>query len=304
MDVAARYECVMALWTNNQAQQSAGEAAASVFNFGLGNFAYGLNELQGSQFVTANVTWVSSSQLLTRIAWPFASSTTLVLLKLRQDGVGSPFGAIVGTGESVLMTFTLLLSERIESTEMRTSGYAMDDVWLTFQGSGFKQDVRFENLDSLGFGFKQQEYTCMLMSTPPLSFQEWNLTSSTRPCDETWCNSTCNQNCSLTAVAYSDVMICEYQCYVDFVNGNDGPRNISRGAPAVNSSTIVCPVLKWPFASRNVVPSLMYAGRIIPGIVSPGVKLRPQWSHVTPQGHLASHTLLVPLGLYDKCNNR
>jgi hypothetical protein len=58
----------------------------------------------------------------------------------------------------------------------------------------------------------------MLMSTPPLSFQEWNLTASTRPCNETWCNSTCNQNCIITAVAYSDVMICEYQCYVDFVN--------------------------------------------------------------------------------------
>jgi hypothetical protein len=296
VDEAARYECAVAVWTDNQAQQAAVEAAASVFNFGLRNFAYGLNELQGSQFVTANVTWVSRSQLLTRIAWPFASSKTLVLLKLRGDGVDSPLGAIAGTGKSVLMTFTLLLSEGIESTEIRTSGYAMDAVWLTFRGSGFKQDVRFENLDSGGFGFKQQEYTCMLMSIPPLHFQEWNLTA-TRSCDETWCNSTCHQNCIITAVSYSAVMICKYQCYVDFVNSNDGPRNISTGAPAINSSTIVCPALKWPFASGHVVPSLMYAGRIIPGIESPGVTLSPQWTHVTPQGILASHALLVILGL-------
>ena len=81
-----------------------------------------------------------------------------------------------------------------------------------------------------------------------LSFQEWNLTASTRPCDESWCNSTCNQNCIITAVTYSDMINCEYQCYVDFVN-----RPQSVAASWISDTSLSARVQAMPQAKYNMI---------------------------------------------------
>ena len=224
----------------------------------------------GSSFIAANVSWASSSQLLAKVAWPFASGRTLVLLRLRQRAGDSHFGDADGSDGRMLMVFTLSLTESIDGIESRTSGYAMDAVWLTFRG----------------WGFQQEAYTCMLKSALTIpSFQEWNSTwsSSTyrRTCNQTWCSS----DCAVICVKANDVH-CMFQCYVDFLHSNHPPRNISVAAVAANSSTILCPALQWPFASQNVVPSLLNSGRTIHGVASPAVKIRPQWTHVTPQGQI------------------
>jgi len=248
----------------------ADEFAASVFNFDLLNFVLRSSEVQGPSFVAANVSWTSSTQLLAKIAWPFASGRTLVLLRMQQNGANSHLGSADGSDGRLLMVFTLFLMESIDDIEVRTSGYAMDAVWLTFRG----------------WGFKQEAYTCMLMSVvPPLSFQEWNSTwssiMSSPACNQTWCSN----NCTLRCVAADDVH-CAYQCYVDSVQSKHPARNVSAAALAKNSSTILCPTLRWPFASGHVVPFLLHSGRVIPGVVSPAVKIRPQWTHVTPQGEI------------------
>jgi len=65
------YECVVALWTGSTMQRAA-EAAAYASGMGVRDLKISSDQLHGTQYVVANVTWLSSTQLLTSsIVWPF-----------------------------------------------------------------------------------------------------------------------------------------------------------------------------------------------------------------------------------------
>ena len=218
------YECVVALWTDSAAQRAA-EAAADVSRGAVRDLSITSSHLQGTQFVIANITRVSSSEFLTRVTWPFAASKTLLFIRSRVDG------EVVREGENsldgkVLMVFPFVVADGVQATEITTSGYAMDPFSLVFRGAGFRDAF---------------QYTCILIAAR-------------------------SQNSSSVALTWE--------------------RNVSVIAVAKNTTVIICPILRWPFAEQEVVPALLEAGSVVFGSLNPQqtVPIIEHWTHVTPRG--------------------
>jgi hypothetical protein len=84
--------------------------------------------------VVFNVSYVSSRELVSApILWPHAASKAIVIVNMpfNSSGVDS-----IRDGK-VLAVFAFAFGEGVTETTVTASGYAIDDVMVTFQGVGF-----------------------------------------------------------------------------------------------------------------------------------------------------------------------
>jgi len=255
------YECVVALWTGSTMQRAA-EAAAYASGMGVRDLKISSDQLHGTQYVVANVTWLSSTQLLTSsIVWPFEAAKTLVFVRNR---IGRDSGAAQGEGpgggtREVLAVFGFSFGEGVKKTEAKTSGLAMDDVFLTFHGAGF--DVL-------------SEYTCALIFWQTLSSISTPTTSAA----------------TLLLSSYAQIFINET---TGVMGGLRWGWNASVVTVARNTSVVVCPAIQWPFGAGNVASTLLRNGSVVVGSVCDCtcacggtgrelLAIREHWTHVTP----------------------
>lgn len=183
-----------------------------------------LQQLQGTNYITANLTWISASRLLTTpIAWPFGAAKALVMVKLDSQGPFCDHG-----GGAFVFSF----EEGVTATEVSERRvFAMEDVNVAFRGEGFGL---------------LSTYSCILVSA------DTNLSS--------------HGNASMSDFAWE--------------------RNISATTTAANTSRIVCPALKWPFAAQQVVPLLLRNGSVVSGSLRRPlqiIEIMQHWTHVTPR---------------------
>jgi hypothetical protein len=92
--------------------------------------ASNFSQLQGAYYVATNITWVSSSRLVTApMSWPFGAAQVLALVKR------SPHGPFCSNGGGA---YVFTLEEGVTAVNVaNTSVWAMDDVSVTFRGGGF-----------------------------------------------------------------------------------------------------------------------------------------------------------------------